>query len=82
MESTHPAMWPGLGPHILECLQMQISSAYLVDVCGVSILNHGRDEATVWHGHSQGDIDVLIVCDAIAVSGAGCMHASNPGLRK
>ena len=55
------------------------SSADLVDVCGVSILDDRRDEAAVRHGHGQGDIDALVIRDAIAISGAGCMQ-HNQGL--
>ena len=38
----------------------------------VSIFEHRGDETAVWHGDCQCDVDVLIVCDAAAVSGARC----------
>ena len=46
--------------------------AHLVDVGDVSILDDGRDEAAIGHGHCQCDIDALVVGDAIAVSRARC----------
>ncbi len=71
--SIRTANWPGLGPRH-PAAGSDMNSANLVDVCGVSILDDGSNEATVWHGQSQGDIDALIVCDAVAISGAGCMQ--------
>lgn len=46
--------------------------AHLVDISDVSILNDRGDETAVRHCHSQRDVDVLIVCGAVAVSCAGC----------
>ena len=35
-------------------------------------LDDGGDQAAVWHGHSQCDVDVLVVGDAVAVRRARC----------
>lgn len=49
-------------------------AADLVDVRRVRVLDHGRDQAAVRHGHRQRHIDVLVVGDAVAVRCARCTH--------
>ena len=60
-------------PHtpILACKPAH-APGQLVDVGPVGVGQHGGDEAAVGHGHRHRDVDVLVVGDAIAVSGDGC----------
>lgn len=38
----------------------------------VGVLEHGRDEAAVGHGHSHGHVHAAVVGDAVAVGGGHC----------
>ena len=45
--------------------QVLPGAAEAVQVGSVGILQHGRDEATVGQGDGHGDVDILVVLDAI-----------------
>ena len=49
-------------------------AADLIDVGGVRVLDHGGDQATVRHRHRKRNIDVLVVCDTVAVRRACCIR--------
>ena len=38
----------------------------------MNYLDDRGDEAAIWHGYCQRNVDVLVICDALAIRGAGC----------
>ncbi len=58
------------------------SPGHLVEIGGVGVLQHRRDEATVGHGHRQRDVDIGVVGNAAAVRRAGCGKANSAGERR